>query len=268
MRRKKVPVRFTGQHFTINPIVIEDAIRFAKLTRNDITLDIGAGRGSITTSLARVCSKIIAIEKDRDLVSFLRKKFTGSNKIKVIEADIRQYHLPEMPFKTVSNIPYHITADILKRLMFEYAEHFRGGTLVMQLESAQKLVMKRIFNPYTILYRTFFDIRLMYEVPQGSFLPPPKVRSALIRIERKETVGICITQKRQYLDFLIFMLKFPNKSIRVILKTIFRKQQVREVSNQYQINPDSDVVDLSVYQWAGCFRYMVEKVPRQYHPRS
>lgn len=234
-----------------------------------MVLDIGAGKGFITVHLAQHCSRVIAIENDKSLLELLRKRFSGNSTVQVVGSDFRNYKIPDSGFKVVSNIPYGLTSDILKSLMFTHVEHFWGGSLIMQLEPARKLFSDNTFNPYTVFYHTFFDLELMYEIGPESFIPPPKVKSALLRIRRKVPISDTgFEMKEEYLDFLFFVLQKPDLPARTVLKKLFRKSQVREVSEKYGISPDKKVVHLSAEQWFGCFIEMLAKVPERYHPRQ
>ena len=110
---------------------------------------------------------------------------------KLSVCDFRNFAVPKFPFKVVSNIPYGITSDIFKILMFESLGNFLGGSIVLQLEPTQKLFSRKLYNPYTVFYHTFFDLKLVYEVGPESFLPPPTVKSALLNIKRKHLLKIC-----------------------------------------------------------------------------
>jgi len=265
MSKNKLPVRFTGQHFTIDKVLIEDAIKVAKIKENDNVFDIGAGKGFLTVHLVRHCSNIFAIENDKSLINHLRKNFSYTPNVKIIEVDFRKYTIPKINFKVVSNIPFGITSEILKSLMFDNAENFIGGSLVMQLEPAKKLFSNKIFNPYTVFYHTFFDIKMIYEIYPESFMPPPKVKSALVKIERKD-LPLSFDLKAKYLMFINYLLKKPDLPVRTILKTIFRKSQVKEISVKYGVNLDFPIASLSVNQWKNCFLEMLNKVPEKYHP--
>lgn len=137
MIKNKLPVRYTGQHFTIDKVLIDDAIKIAKINESDTVIDIGAGKGFLTVHLVRQCTNIIAIENDKSLLSILKNKFSNNTNVKIIDCDFRCYTIPKRNFKVVSNIPFRITSEILKSLMFDSVEHFMGGSLIMQLEPAQ-----------------------------------------------------------------------------------------------------------------------------------
>lgn len=267
MKKYSVPVRFTGQHFTIDTILINDAIRLADIQKDDLVLDIGAGRGFMTVHLTKYSDNIIAIENDNSLVSELRSKFNGSKTVVVVGADYRTFSVPQKHFKVVSNIPYGITSDILKSLMFSNVEYFSQGCLIMQLEAVEKLVQQKFFNPHLVFYHTFFELVLVYEISPNSFMPPPRVKSALLKISKKTCINsIGVEMKEKYLRFLYFMLTFPDLSVRTVLKKIFRKQQVRELAKKYSLKLDNAVCRMSSKQFSGCFIVMLKVVPEKFHP--
>lgn len=268
VKKVDVPVRFTGQHFTIDKVLINDAIRLANIQGEDLVLDIGAGRGFITVHLVKYSGTVIAIENDGRLVSELRSKFKFNNTVLVVGIDFRQFLMPKKCFKVVSNIPYGITSDIVKKLMFNSLEYFIQGCLVMQLEPARKLVRKQSHNPYVVFYRTFYKLELICEISPDSFMPPPKVKSALLSISKKKNVNnINIEMKERYINFLYFMLKFPGLPVKTALKKIFRKHQVRDLAKKHSLALDNTVGALSPVHFYGCFMEMLELVPEKFYPK-
>ena len=225
MTKKKLPVRFTGQHFTIDKVLIKDAIRQANISNQDTVLDIGAGKGFLTVHLLKIANNVVAIENDTALVEHLRKLFSDARNVQVVGCDFRNFAVPKFPFKVVSNIPYGITSDIFKILMFESLGNFLGGSIVLQLEPTQKLFSRKLYNPYTVFYHTFFDLKLVYEVGPESFFPPPTVKSALLNIKRKQ-LFFDFKFKAKYLAFISCLLEKPDLSVKTALKSIFRKSQV------------------------------------------
>jgi 23S rRNA (adenine-N6)-dimethyltransferase len=265
MTKKKIPVRFTGQHFTIDKVLIKDAIKQANITQQDTVLDIGAGKGFLTVHLLKIANNVIAIENDTVLVEHLRKLFSDARDVQVVGCDFRNFAVPKFPFKVVSNIPYGITSDIFKILMFESLENFLGGSIVLQLEPTQKLFSRKLYNPYAVFYHTFFDLKLVYEVGPESFLPPPTVKSALLKIKRKQS-SIDFELKVKYLVFISCLLQKPDLTVRTALKSIFRKSQVRSISEKFGINLNVQIACLSSGQWKNCFLEMLEVVPEKCHP--
>lgn len=265
MTKNKLPVRFTGQHFTIDKVLIEDAIKQSNITKNDTVIDIGAGKGFITIHLQQKAKSVIAIENDFELIKHLKNKFKQAQNIQIIDCDFRKYKIPCFSFKVVSNIPYGITSEIFKILMFENVENFLGGTIILQLEAARKLFTDKIYNSYVVLFHTFYNLRLLYEINPKSFMPPPTIKSALLRVDRKPLV-MDFNLKVKYLHFISFLIQKPDLSVRTALKLLFRKSQVRSISEKFGINLDSKIVCLSANQWKNCFQEMLSIVPEKFHP--
>ena len=160
---------------------------------------------------------------------------------------------------------YGITSDIFKILMFESLGNFLGGSIVLQLEPTQKLFSRKLYNPYTVFYHTFFDLKLVYEVGPESFFPPPTVKSALLNIKRKQ-LFFDFKFKAKYLAFISCLLEKPDLSVKTALKSIFRKSQVRSISEKFGLNLNAQIVCLSPSQWVNCFLEMLEVVPEKFHP--
>lgn len=264
MRKNRLPVRFTGQHFTIDKVLIADAIQQVAIDENDTVLDIGAGKGFLTVHLARYCKNVIAIELDRQLAGYLRKRFAGIDRVKIIACDFRKFKVPNQDFKVVSNIPFGISSKILKSLMFDHLEQFQGGSLVVQLEVAKKLVSATTYTPLVGFYRTFFEMKISYEISPESFLPPPTVKSALLSIKRRK-VAMSFHLKGKYLRFLSKIMEKSETSTKRVMEQVFRKKQFRVLVKKYGINPSGPVKHLTVDQWKGCFIEMLGVVPEKFH---
>jgi 23S rRNA (adenine-N6)-dimethyltransferase len=262
--KNKLPVRYTGQHFTINKAIIDDAIRLSNIDFFDTVLDVGAGKGNISLELANICNDIYAIEKDPSLISELRRKFQHRTKINIIESDFLKFKIPQKKFKVVSNIPYNITSKILEVLMMTSIDYFEGGTLFIPITTANKLFGKKVFNPYIVFYHTYFDIQFIKEVSPNCFFPPPTIKSVLIKIARRHKE---ISLYSKYFNFLKFMMKKPESSLRTILKKIFRKKQIESISMKYSINLDSQISLMRSFQWEIIFKEMILLVPEKYHPK-
>ena len=157
MTKKKLPVRFTGQHFTIDKVLIKDAIRQANISNQDTVLDIGAGKGFLTVHLLKIANNVVAIENDTALVEHLRKLFSDARNVQVVGCDFRNFAVPKFPFKVVSNIPYGITSDIFKILMFESLENFLGGSIVLQLEPMNDQETTNWLGENTLTYSKTFN---------------------------------------------------------------------------------------------------------------
>ena len=173
------PNRNLGQNFLINDKLAQDQIEFADLTKTDIVLEIGAGLGILTHKLAAQAGKVIAIEYDRKLYSYLKKELPAN--VELIRDDALKIKFPKFN-KLVSNIPYQISSPLIFKLI-DY--DFDLAILMLQAEFANRLNAKintKEYSRLTVMANYYFDIELLCTVPKEEFLPIPKVDSAIIEL--------------------------------------------------------------------------------------
>ncbi|MFQ6129488.1 MAG: 16S rRNA (adenine(1518)-N(6)/adenine(1519)-N(6))-dimethyltransferase RsmA [Candidatus Hadarchaeaceae archaeon] len=174
-----------GQHQVIDPNVLEQMVDYAKLSRDDVVLEIGAGVGNLTLLLAGRAGKVIAVERDRRLMRVLGEQLGGHSNVKLLCGDALQIELPKFN-KIVANLPYGISSDITFRLL---ERKFELAVLMYQREFAERLVAKPGSDDYGRLtvnayYRA--SVELLGEVPPEAFFPQPKVTSAIVRLKPRE----------------------------------------------------------------------------------
>ncbi|MBX4215502.1 16S rRNA (adenine(1518)-N(6)/adenine(1519)-N(6))-dimethyltransferase, partial [Candidatus Parcubacteria bacterium] len=118
MRAKKS----LGQHFLASPAALAKIVGAADIAKDDLVLEIGPGKGVLTEALLALAKKVVAVEKDRELISFLNEKFAGKIKegrLDIIEKDILEFDATalERPYLLVANIPYYVTGAILEKFL-------------------------------------------------------------------------------------------------------------------------------------------------------
>src|SRR5690625_3657554 len=111
------PPNFSGQHLMHNKKTIQEIISKSAICQNETIVELGAGKGALTESLAKKSGNILAVEYDKKYVDVLQRKFMRSENVKVIQQDIMKFRLPKKKFVVISNIPYAITTPILKMLL-------------------------------------------------------------------------------------------------------------------------------------------------------
>ena len=180
-----------GQHFLTSKTVAEDLIRAAGITKDDIVLEIGPGRGFITEELLKYAKKVVAVEKDEHLADFLKNKFAQeieSKKLIVVAEDILvfnllNYTLAPIPYTLVGAIPYYITG-ILLRTALENPIRPKTVALIIQKEVAERIIAADgKENLVSLGVKAFGEPKYIQTVPAELFLPPPKVDSAIFTIE-------------------------------------------------------------------------------------
>jgi len=216
-----------GQHF-----LVDDAARHAIAdalgdVRESTVIEIGPGHGAITSILAGLCRRLIAIELDRALAAELRFRFREQPQVEIVEADVLEVDLAKVlgaglpaasgPAQVVGNLPYYITSEILLRLFAAG----RGGlltraVLMMQREVAERVAASPGVREYGLLSATAqmnARAETLFTLPPKAFSPPPEVYSTVLRLEfapRFAELGVepaafevflrsCFAQKRKTL---------------------------------------------------------------------
>lgn len=186
----RVRKRF-GQHF-LEPAWVRKLLDALDARPDDTFLEIGPGRGAVTLPLASRVRRLVVVEIDRDLAADLERRVPEN--VTVVTADFLETDLRSLapagarPFRVVGNLPYYISTPILFRLI-EAAEGGRflsDATLMLQREVADRLAARPGDPDYgvlSIMVQVQADVRRVLELPPGAFRPPPKVSSAVVRIE-------------------------------------------------------------------------------------
>lgn len=182
-----------GQNFLKDEAVLQRIIGDANLSSEDTVIEIGPGQGALTELLAKVCKKVIAVELDDRLILILQEKFSKQENVEIIHNDILKINLPglvtscQLPvtgYKVVANIPYYITAPIV-RLLLETKYPPREIFLMVQKEVAERISAKAgAMSILAVSVQYYAKAEYLFTVPKTAFDPVPKVDSAIIRIAR------------------------------------------------------------------------------------
>ncbi len=226
LRAKKFRAKKSlGQNFLVDSKVIEFISDFA--SENDEILEIGPGLGFVTEQLVERAKKVVALEIDKDAIAILEKNLSSKNNFYLFEKDILKTNIDELPFenekiKVIANIPYYITSPILVHLLGEIDElkhknrsRISEIVLMVQLEVAKRIVadessQNKEYGQLSILSQMFAEPKIIKIVPKSSFMPSPKVDSALVHFEIKNEPKVEITRLLKRTVKAIFMARRKN----------------------------------------------------------
>lgn len=258
---------FSGQHLMHNKHLIHEIVNLANVNKNDVVLDLGAGKGALTTVLSQKVGKVFAVEYDPEFVEYLQNKFVQNPNVKIIHQDILKLRLPKEPFVVVSNIPYAITTPIMKMLLNNPSSRFQRGVIVMEKGAAKRFTAKTVKDPYVMAWRMWFDIRYVKDISRKNFSPPPQVDSALITIKRKIKPLVSYNQYLTFWGLVEYVLKNHRLPVDFALEAIFTAPQMKRLKKTLRIKSDHPVGSLSEQQWAIIFETMVKYVPKYRWPK-
>ena len=178
-----------SQNFIRRPQLVKTLIGHSTLHASDIVYDIGAGSGIITSSLAKACKHVVALEVDARMVAKLKDNTKHFTNVEIIHADILTFPLPSAPYKVFSNIPFHLSSPILRRLT-EAPEPPEAIYLIVQKQFAKKLIIDAK-TPFTgmlgAMVAPWFHTRIRYKLEKTDFLPSPAVDTAFVELLKRDT---------------------------------------------------------------------------------
>lgn len=181
-----------GQNFLVNPSVCPRMAEACGADKDSGVLEIGPGVGVLTRELAARAGKVTAVEIDRRLPPVLAETLAGTDNVHIVEGDALTLDLHALlreefgarPVSVCANLPYYITSPLLMRLL-ESRLPVESLTVMVQKEAAERLCAEpgtRAAGAVTLAVRYYAEPEKLFSVPRGSFLPPPKVDSAVIRL--------------------------------------------------------------------------------------
>jgi len=186
IRYKIKPIKRFGQNFLIDKQVIKKVIRTANLLPKDIILEIGPGTGVLTQEIAKKARKIIAVEKDPRMCEVLKEGLKDFKNVEIINQDILNYSLPTTRYKLIANLPFYITAPVIRKFL-EVKYPPKEMILIIQKEVAQRICTKPPkMSILAVSVQFYANVKIISYISKNSFWPKPKVDSALTKIVPKK----------------------------------------------------------------------------------
>lgn len=193
LKRNRIrPSKAMGQNFLIETEVVEEIVAIAEIGPGDLVIEIGPGMGILSRQIISSGATLIGVELDRDLAELLRNDLNGFENFGLIEQDARYLDPAEItggkPYQVVANLPYSVATVILRNLM-ESSHPPTRMTVMVQREVAERMTAEpgamSLLGLATDLYA---DANIAMIVPPEVFLPPPKVDSAVVRMDTRSAL--------------------------------------------------------------------------------
>lgn len=251
---------FSGQHLLHNKKIVEDVINRAQITKKDTVMEIGAGKGAFTLSLAEKAGKVLAVENDAEFVEILKQKTEPTPNVKIIAQDFLKCHLPIEPFSVVASIPYAITTPIMEKLLHHPGKSLIKAAIVMEKGAAKRFTASPITNPKILKWRMWFDLKMERQISRANFSPPPKVDSAVLSLQKKEQLLVPVQHHKQFFALAEYGLKRPELPFREALNSIFTAKQMKHIARNARIEQAQPISSLNEYQWGAVFQAMIDHV--------
>lgn len=240
------PKKHLGQNFLKNNDTLNLIVETANIISNDLIIEVGPGKGVLTKELVKRARQVIAIEKDHELLPWLRETFQYDSNIQLMQADVLQTEVPSEPYKVVANIPYYITSPILNHYL-QSENPPQSLTLLVQYEVAQKICApKGDHSVLSLQVHLFGQPTLIAKIPPTHFSPKPKVDSAILHITTYPESPYKNTQDILKIAKLAFSQK--RKMLRNTLKTLNLDLSLLEKNSGINFNRRPEM--LSLAEWS------------------
>jgi 16S rRNA (adenine1518-N6/adenine1519-N6)-dimethyltransferase len=256
------PKKSLGQNFLIDNNIIDKIIKLSEIKNNNI-VEIGPGTGNLTEKILDQNPKnLILIEKDHNLIDYLKIKFKNLNNIKIFNEDILKFNLEkEIKINSIiiGNLPYNISSQILAKLIKfnKWPPRYKKLILMFQKEVAEKIIAKHkssSFGRIAILTRARLKLTNSFDISKNSFYPVPKVKSTILAfkpiVNRDFTVQDVSNLEKITHIFFSKKRKMINKAFNILFKK--PKLVAKKIDIDLSLRPNQ-ISEKQYYKITECF---------------
>ena len=217
-----------SQNFLHSRQLVQSLVGRAGIGPNDLVIEIGPGKGIITTALAEVAGHVLAIEKDPVHAAVIQRRLAADRRpnVTVFAADFLDFPLPETPYCVFANIPFAITAAIVGKLTTGTAPP-RSAHLVVQREAAERFMGTPTGTLQAATLAPWFALSVVHRFQRHDFAPQPQVESVLLRIERRGTPLLPAADRPRYEAMVATLFSAWKPSVEAALASIVGQQEAK-----------------------------------------
>lgn len=243
-----------SQHFLRTPAVARSIVRRARLQPGQLVVEPGAGSGMLTRALADAGCRVVAIEKDARLYRSLRARFVGRTNVECHHGDALTFPLPRGPYVLVSNVPFSITASLVRRLLGAPNPPAQAWLLV-QREAAMKFAGIPRESMFSLLHKPAFRFRIAGSIEAADFVPPPPVGVALLHIDHRQPALVSPREAPAYERFVRRAFRGGAPDVRTAMRPYLTHRQLQRLAAEHGFALAARPSELRFEQWLALFRF-------------
>jgi len=224
LRRHRIELKHgLGQNFLTDSALRDAVAESAGLAPDDEVLEVGAGVGTLTVALAPLCRRLVAVELDGRLIGALREAMVGHDNVEVVRSDILRFNtrsaFPAGDEIVAGNIPYNLTGALIRKFLDDPPRP-RRLSLVVQKEVADRWTASSGASLATLSVQVFARAKTILTIPAAAFTPPPRVDSALVRLDVRESPAVDVDDLNAFFRFVEALFQGRRKQLGGILGRI------------------------------------------------
>jgi 23S rRNA (adenine-N6)-dimethyltransferase len=250
VRRSSAAGAARGQHFLRSSQLADTLVREAGVEPGQLVVDIGAGRGALTSSLAQAGARVIAVERDPALVAELRGRFSDS--VSVVAADARHWTWPEESFSVVANLPFAAAASMLQSLLDDPLLPLQRAYLIVQWELAAKRAAVWPSTLRGVYWGAWWELAVVRRLAPAAFAPPPSVDAAVLSVDRRAAPLVPAEGDAGYWSFLSRV--WGDAPLRRCLRPHLGGRELKRLALDNGFDDRALPRDLDARQWAAVYR--------------
>lgn len=257
-----------GQNFLVDETYARRIVEALSPRADETVIEIGPGRGALTSRLVDRAGRVVAVEFDRELVPVLRERFGARDNFKLVEADALELDFcsvvePASSARVVANLPYNISTAILQRLI-EQRRCVSEMVLMLQREVVERITSAPGSSErgyLTVLVEAFCGTEALFDVPPGAFRPVPKVWSTVARLRVRESAALGLNERlflrvvsagfAQKRKTIFNNLRSSPEDLRALVESAGGASALLETVG---VEPQRRAESLTVGEWAGLAR--------------
>ncbi len=252
------PKKSLGQNFLIDKNVVGKILDALELKPNETLLEIGSGKGDITSLIAPCVKKLYAVEIDRRIFSELSLKAKEYPNLESINSDILKCNIAELPLdkgaklKVFGNIPYYISTPIINRLI-SFRDFIERVYITVQAEFAERLTAlpgNKDYGSLTCYVQYYAFVRRIFTIKKNSFYPVPKVDSCLLGLEFRKKPLVFVTDEKKFFSIIRAAFGQRRKKLSNNLKGHLNEDILKVFFAESNISPNARAEELSLQDFA------------------
>jgi len=261
IRMKKMSSRskLLSQVFLKERSLVTSLVKRSSIGSEDTVLEIGPGKGIITDELLRHARRVIAVEKDPRLFHELIQRYQGNASIKIYNADILRFKLPDFEYKVFSNIPFAIEGQLVRNLIDHPHNPPVDTYLIMRRKVVRRLAGIPKEGQFSILHKPWFQLEIFHNFGRDDFIPKPKVESSMFRFKKREEPLVDPQHRRLY-ELFVKQGFGGGRRLRQNMQPIFTKNQLNRLAGDFGFRLDNMPSQLSFKQWLGMFEFFLQGI--------
>ena len=242
------PRKRFGQHFLHDRQVIDRLITVIDPHPGQTLIEIGPGKGALTTRLVEQSDHLHVVEIDRDLADRLQRATLDHDKLTVHCVDALKFDFAAVKGsekRIIGNLPYNISTPLLFHLLEQF-EAIRDMTFMMQKEVVDRLVAapgSRHYGRLSVMVQSVCRVDKLFEVSPGAFSPPPKVESAVVRLTPSSDLANRITNRNLFACIIREAFSQRRKTLRNALGSYINARQLHTLGIDPGLRPENLTVE-------------------------